>query len=203
MDRLAGHGAPLAPPAPPSPRGRMTCVTSPVRPVFDPLSIAAIETERHVAAAGWDQAPRLFAFVRTASLVEREPHLAARLTPSDLAPGSLTAVEQEGLHRSSSLESILGRIAWPPDVDGCAFAVERVVVPPDAERDLPRDPDAAVEVLAAHPDRRDVRLVAAVLRDGTAICLLRQRAHDSDDAVATGPDLAPGLIAALQATFED
>lgn len=181
----------------------MTVVTSPLRSVLDPLSIAALETERHVAAAGWDQPPRLFALVRTVALVEREPQLAARLAPADLVPGALTAVEQEGLHRSSSLESVLGRIAWPPDVDGCAFAVERVVVPPEAERDLPVDPDAAVDVLAAHPDRRDVRLLAAVLRDGTAICLLRQRAHDTDDAVATGPDLAPGLVAALRATFED
>ena len=48
-----------------------------------------------------------------------------------------------------------------------------------------------------------MRLLVAVLRDGTSICLLRQRAHDSDDAVATGRDLAPGLVAALQATFED
>lgn len=181
----------------------MTGVTSPVRSVLDPLSIAAIETERHVAAQGWDQAPRLFALVRTADLVRREPHLAAQLRGADLAPGALTAVEQEGLHRSSSLESILGRVAWPPEVDGCAFAVERVVVPPDAERDLPADPDAAVDALATHPDRKDVRLLAAVLRDGSAICLLRQRDHDADDAVATGPDLAPGLVAALRATFDD
>ena len=75
--------------------------------------------------------------------------------------------------------------------------------PPEAERDLPGDADAAVEALAQHPDRQDVRLVAAVLRDGTSVCLIRQRAHDADDAVATGPDLAPGLVAALRATFED
>lgn len=181
----------------------MTVVTSPVRSVLDPLSIAALETERHVAAAGWDQPPRLFALARTAALVDREPQLRARLSPAELAPGALTAVEQEGLHRSSNLESVLGRIAWPPEVDGCAFAVERLVVPPDAERGLPADSDAAVDALAAHPDRQDVRLLVAVLRDGTAICLLRQRAHDSDDAVATGPNLAPGLVAALRATFED
>ena len=66
------------------------------------------------------------------------------------------------------------------------------MVPPDAERDLPSDPDAAVEALARHPDRQDVRLLAAVLRDGRSVCLIRQRAHDADDAVATGSDLAPG-----------
>ena len=71
-------------------------------------------------------------------------------------------------------------------MDGCAFAIERMVVPPEAERDLPVRGDAAVEALAAHPDRQDVRLLVAVLRDGASVCLLRQRDHDSDDAVATG-----------------
>ena len=178
-------------------------MTSPRRPVLDPLSIAALETERYVAGSGWDQPARLFALVRTATLVEREPQLLAELAVGDQAADAFTAIEQEGLHQSSSLESVLGRIAWPPDVDGCAFVVERVVVPPDVERELPSDPDAAVDALARHPDRQDVRLLAAVLRDGRSVCLLRQRAHDSDDAVATGPDLAPGLVAALRATFED
>jgi hypothetical protein len=181
----------------------MPWMTSPRRPVLDSLSIAALDTERHVAAAGWDQPPRLFALVRTATLVEREPQLLAQLSVADQAPDALTAIEQEGLHQSNNLESVLGRIAWPPDVDGCAFVVERVVVPPDAERDLPRDPDSAIDILSRHRDRQDVRLLAAVLRDGQSVCLIRQRAHDSDDAVATGPDLAPGLVSALRTTFED
>jgi hypothetical protein len=181
----------------------MRTVTSPRRPVLDPLSIAALDTERHVAGAGWDQPPRLFALVRTGTLVEREPQLLAQLSVGDQAPDALSAIEQEGLHQSANLESVLGRIAWPEDVDGCAFVVERVVVPPDAERDLPSDPDAAVDALARHPERQDVRLLAAVLRDGQSVCLIRQRAHDTDDAVATGSDLAPGLVAALRATFDD
>ncbi len=178
-------------------------MSSPVRPVFDPLSVAALETERHVAAGGWDQPPRLFALVSTADLLRREPQLRAGMSGSDLAPGALSAIEQEGLHTSVDLKAVLGRVAWPDDVDGCAFAVERMVVPPDAERGLPDDPDAAVSTLANHPGRKDVRLLVAVLRGGGAICLLRQREQDCDDAVATGPDLAPGLVAALQATFEE
>ena len=183
-------------------------MTEPIIPVppqeqHDALVAALVDLERHIGAAGWDQPPRLFALVRTAMLVQREPQLLTKLSIADQAPDALTAIEQEGLHQSSSLESILGRIAWPPDVDGCAFVVERVVVPPDAERDLPSDSDAAVEALARHPDRQDVRLLAAVLRDGTSVCLIRQRAHDADDAVATGTDLAPGLVAALRATFDD
>jgi len=147
----------------------------------EPLTIAALDTERHVSAAGWDQPARLFALVRTASLLAREPHLRVQLAPADLAEGAFTAIEQEGLPATSSLETLLGRIAWPDEVDGCALAVERMVVPPDAERDLPERPEAAVDALAAHPGRRDVRLLVAVLRDGSSICLLRQREHDSDE----------------------
>ncbi len=178
-------------------------VTSASRPVTDPLSVAALDTERHVAGAGWDQNPRLFALVPTADLLQREPHLQRELRGGDLAPGALSAVEQEGLPQTSSLESMLGRISWPETVVGAALAVERVVVPPEAERDLPEDREAAVDALAQHPDRRDVRLLVAVLRDGRSLCLLRQRAHDSDDQVALGEDIAPGLVHALRATLDE
>lgn len=177
--------------------------SQPSTPTTEPLARAALETERHVAAAGWDQNPRIFALVDTASLVEHEPQLAAGLDPADLTPGALSAIEQEGFAPTASIESLLGRMAWPETVDGVALALERVVVPPAVERDLPQDADAAVEALAAHPDRQDVRLLVAVHRDGRSICLLRQRAHDRDDRVATGEDIAPGLVHALRATLED
>jgi hypothetical protein len=176
-------------------------VTSAFQPIFSPLVTSALETERHVAGAGWDQPPRLFALVRTLGLLEREPHLLAQVGEGD-AEG-LTAIEQEGLPDTSSLESLLAQIAWPDDVDGVALAVERLVVPPDAERDLPADPDQAAAALAAHPDRKDVRLLVAVLRDGESTCLLRQRDHDTDDKVASGSDIAPGLVQALRATLQD
>jgi len=172
-------------------------------PTTEPLAVAALETERHVASAGWDQNPRVFALVDTASLAAAEPQLAASLTgDADRAPGALTAIEQEDLPRTSDLESLLGRMAWPETVDGVAIAVERIVIPPGAERDLPQDPTAAVDALAEHPQREDVRLLVAVHRDGRAICLLRQRANDRDDRVATGEDIAPGLVHALRATLE-
>lgn len=165
------------------------------------LTEAAADTERHVARSGWDQPTRLFALVRTADLLQREPALHERLRAAD--PEGFTAVEQEGLPPTSDLESLLGRIAWPQDVDGALIAVERIVVPPEAERDLPEDPQAATAALAAHASRKDVRLLAAVLRTGESICLLRQREHDSDDAVGAGRDLAPGLVHALRATLQD
>jgi hypothetical protein len=176
-------------------------MTSALQPIFTPLVTSALETERHVAAAGWDQPPRLFALVRTAGLLEKEPHLLAHVGEGE-ADG-LTAIEQEGLPNTSSLESILARLAWPDEVEGVALAVERLVVPPEAERDLPENPEQASEALAAHPDRKDVRLLVAVLRNGESTCLLRQRDHDTDDKVASGPDIAPGLVQALGATLQD
>ena len=176
-------------------------VTSAFQPIFSPLVTCALETERHVAAAGWDQPPRLFALVRTAGLLEREPQLRAQLGGDD--DDAFAAIEQEGLPDSSSLESMLAQLAWPDDVDGVALAVERLVVPPEAEHDLPDDPDHAAATLAAHPDRKDVRLLVAVLRDGESTCLLRQRDHDTDDKVASGSDIAPSLVQALSATLQD
>lgn len=165
------------------------------------LTKAAADTERHVAKLGWDQPPRLFALVRTDSLVSAEPGLRAQLAGSD--PESLTSIEQEGMPQTSNIETMLGTLGWPEGVDGAAIALERIVVPPEAERDLPLNPTRATEALAAHPSRKDVRLLAAVLRTGESICLLRQRDHDSDDAVAVGADIAPGLIQALRATLSD
>jgi len=175
--------------------------------VSDTLTRAVLEAERHVAQQGWDQPPRLFALVRTAALLEREPGLRVHLDPQSVAmsvadPSHLTAVEQDGLAPTSSIESVLGQLAWGPEVDGVALCVERLVVPPDAERDLPQDTAAAIDQLAAHPGRQDVRILAAVLREGAQQCAIRQRGHDEAGSVAVGPDLVPGLVAALRATLE-
>ena len=66
---------------------------------------------------------------------------------------------------------------------------------------MPDDPDEALTWLANHPARRDVRLAAAVMRDGTNGCAVRARDHDRDVDVAVGPDLVPGLVEALAATL--
>ena len=121
----------------------------------------------------------------------------------DAVEGALSAVEQDELPDASGLEDLLARIAWPEQVAGCALAVERIVVPPEAERELPEDDADALRAVAEHPGRADVRLLVAVTRDGSARCLLRQRDHDSDDRVALGDDIAPGLVHALRATFSE
>jgi hypothetical protein len=167
---------------------------------------SVVELERHVATGGWDAPIRLFALVRTAAALAVDPDLHQRL-PADVVaaaeadPEHLTAVEQEGLPESETLQDLLGRIAWPDTVDGAAVVVERVVVPPEVEAQLPADEHAALEFLQAHPARRDVRLAAAALRTGEHACALRSREHDEDSSVAVGPDLAPGLVEAVASTL--
>ena len=76
------------------------------------------------------------------------------------------------------------------------------MLPPDADSDIPADPAAAKEFAANHPDRQEVRIVAAVLRTGETACALRLKSHDADDLVLTGPDLVPGLLIQLQTTLD-
>lgn len=173
------------------------------------LDRVTLDIERHAAASGWDQPPRLFALVETADLVRREPQLAAQLGVGTgehgepAGPGGLTPVEQDELPEHTTIEELLGGIAWPVEVLGTALTVERLMVPPAAERDMPQDEGAALDWLAGHPERQEVRLVVAVLRDGTRSAALRMRAHDDETSVLTGPDLVPGLADALAATLRD
>ncbi|KGM13039.1 hypothetical protein N869_16535, partial [Cellulomonas bogoriensis 69B4 = DSM 16987] len=153
--------------------------TGPAAPTPDrataALADAVREIERHVAAGGWDGPVRVFALVGTARALEAEPDLAGQLPAQVVAaaakdPHHLTSVEQEGLPDAPALEDLLGSLTWPPTVDGAAVVVERVVLPPSAEEGMPSDPDEALAYLMGHPERQDVRLAVAVLRDGPAWC---------------------------------
>lgn len=167
------------------------------------LVSAVREIETHAAQGGWDQPAQLFALVETADLVRREPTLAQSLGLAQNGSGSLTPVQQEALPAESSLEEVLAVLGWPQEVSGCAVVVERLVLPPDADQTMPDDP-AEVEAYAAqHPDRQEVRIVAAATRDGSTYCALRMRQHDDDTSVLTGPDLVPGLLELLAATFAE
>jgi hypothetical protein len=55
-----------------------------------------------------------------------------------------------------------------------------------------------------HPSRREARLVAGVLRDGSAACVLRVRGEDEGaDEIVEHPELAPNLVDALRETLRD
>ena len=77
------------------------------------------------------------------------------------------------------------------------------MLPPDAEESRPDDADP-VDWAANHADRREVRMVAGVLRDGTSACALRMRPHSADEPteVVYGADLAPTRVLALRATLD-
>ena len=77
------------------------------------------------------------------------------------------------------------------------------VLPPGAEQSRPRGASDAqlAEWVANHPKREEVRITAAVLRDGRKEIALRLRSKDVAREVLTGPDLVPGLTDALLATF--
>lgn len=216
-------------PTPPaSPSGRATCAapglgddavpaTAPSSAAFAPapepsaaqvaLVGAVREIEQHVAAAGWDRGITVFALVPTATILENEPNLDESLAVEMRAyvaadPGHLTSIPQDLSSSSQDLSVLLAQLVWPPAVVGMALTAERIVLPQAAEDEAPADAAARDEFLLNHPARQDVRLAVGVLRTGESWCAVRMRAHDSDDAVAGGIDLAPDLVAAALATFE-
>jgi hypothetical protein len=158
------------------------------------------EIEAHLADGGWDQPARLYALVDTARLVAEEPGLAEAMGLTAEA-GALTPVEQEPLAADQPLEQVLEQIEWPPEVDGCAAVVERLVLPPAADPELPQDAAEAAAYARAHPEKQEVRIVAAATRGGRTYCALRLRAHDDPFSVVEGADLVPGLLELLAGTL--
>lgn len=183
MSNIATDGAPLA---------------------ASPLTRAVLEIDEYASGLGWDQPARLFALVDTAQLRTQEPGLADQLGLDEGNAGALTPIEQDELPAGTALDEFLATIAWPEVIAGCALTVERLMLPPAAETALPDDlDDAALAAwVAAHPQRQEVRMTVAVLRDGARESALRLRAKDTPSEVLTGSDLVPGLAEALKATFE-
>ncbi|MEU9989776.1 PPA1309 family protein [Streptomyces sp. NPDC048045] len=171
-----------------------------------PLTRAVLEIDEYASGLGWDQPARLFALVDTARLRAQEPSLAAQLGLQDEPETTgLTPIEQDEIAADKPLDEFLGTIAWPDAVVGCALTVERLMLPPSAEAQVPQGLSEAklATWVADHPERQEVRMTVAVLRDGSRDSAVRLREKDSPTEVLTGPDLVPGLVRALAATFED
>ncbi|MDX3691250.1 PPA1309 family protein [Streptomyces europaeiscabiei] len=172
----------------------------------NPLTRAVLEIDEYTSGLGWDQPARLFALVDTARLRSQEPALAAQLgLQNESETVGLTPIEQEEIPAGKALDEFLGTIAWPDTVVGCALTVERLMLPPSAEASVPENLDDAhlSKWVASHPDRQEVRMTVAVLRDGSRDSALRLREKDTPTEVLTGPELVPGLAEALSATFVD
>lgn len=165
------------------------------------LAQAIGEIDEHVNTLGWDTPTRIFALVKAARALAETPALAQSLGQEVIAaaqanPQHLLSIEQDGLPGANTLEELLAQLAWPETVDGVAIATERIVLPDEVEKEMPQTNQ--VEWVAAHPQRRDMRLIAGVLRDGSRWCVLRAR--DNAESL-TGPDLLPGLTDALSSTL--
>ncbi|TGZ13235.1 hypothetical protein DV517_73190 [Streptomyces sp. S816] len=172
----------------------------------NPLTRAVLEIDEYASGLGWDQPARLFALVDTARLRSQEPALAAQLGLEDESETiGLTPIEQDEIASGKPLDEFLATIAWPDAVAGCALTVERLMLPPSAEAQVPKNLSEAklARWVAEHPERQEVRMTVAVLRDGTRESALRLREKDSPTEVLTGPELVPGLADALSATFAD
>lgn len=165
------------------------------------LETATAEIESHVGAAGWGQRPTVFALVRAARFGTDEPETAAQLGIDAALGDAFVPIEQEPLP-DGPLDEALAQIAWPDSVAGCALSQEIVILPPSADEEVPDGPQS-LAAAANHPDRREARLVVAVLREGLTAAVLRLRGTDgsADSELLTGADLAPNLADALLATL--
>ncbi len=146
-------------------------------------SLERLVVELDLDAKGvWDLPPRLYAISSAAELLFLHPELVPTLSLSlEKDPGALTAIEQDENPTNENLEEFLAGIDWPPQVVGVAIVLERLINEPS----------------------EDVRISAAVLRDGSRHCAIRVRRYDFDDSVLYGTDLVPQLTEALAATLSD
>ena len=194
----------------------MEGMTTPGDPLTSPLQAVVGEVEGHVAEAGWDQPPQLFALVPTEQLLRTEPQLASTMGLVAGDPSSLTPIAQEPFGEGP-LDEQLASLVFGDEVLGVVLVHEVLVLPPSAEASL-EDLDDPAAAAADHPERREVRMAVAVVRGGGSACVLRVRGKVLDGAAAgadpadpgrgedervTGPDLAPALVAALAATLDD
>ena len=183
-------------------------------PSPDALSHAVHEIIDFVDAEGWDRPPVMFALVPTALLAAAEPTLSDQLDDGhEYTPIVQHLLPDDVEGGSPALGEFLATTSWPESVSGCALVQEIVVLPPSAETDLDEtlvpqltDRHAADDAAHAHPDRREARLITAVLRDGPSMSLLELRPTDDDPfagaELRVADDLAPQVVEALYATLE-
>ena len=156
------------------------------------LAAAMAEVDEFAAVAGWNAPRRMFALVDTRELLAAEPGLAGSID----AAAELTPIAQDDLPGDGLADALAG-ISWPSEVLGCVLLVG---IGTGSVADSAFD---GTVTGGAEPETvSEGRLIVGVLRDRPGgACLLRWREHP--DQPISDPRLAPGLVDALQATFED
>ena len=168
------------------------------------LNKAMIEAVEFVHAEGWDAAPTLFALVPTSLLVDELASSSFGLDEDSEDQAPLTLVVQDNLPDnllagSEELADYVSRVVWPHSVAGAVLAQEIKF----------KDTGEGADVSA-----RPARLFSGVLcEEGVEQTLLQLKpteeelaakgafAHD-DIELRGGPEVAPGLIAALRYGLE-
>ena len=159
------------------------------------LNKAMMEAVDFVHAEGWDAPPTLFGLVPTQLLVDELGTL------DDSSPLTLVVQElpENILPGSEELGEYVTRLAWPREVEGVILAQEILF------RDASTPADA---------EARPARLFSGVLRtEDIEQTLLQMRLTDEeleergpfaqdDIELRGGPDVAPGVIAALRYGLE-
>ena len=161
------------------------------------LKETVLEIERECATAGWTRGIVLYALVPTADVIESAPEMAEAL--AEKSPTSLTAIEQEDVELTGTIEDFLGTISWSAEVFGAALVLERLIVNEEPPGELSQE--ALAEWVIEHG--QEVRMVVGVLRDGSQECAMRMRAYDDENAIMAGPELLPGMAEALALTFAE
>ena len=161
------------------------------------LKETVTEIERECAKAGWTRGIVLYALVPTADVIESAPEMAEAL--AEKSPTSLTAIEQEDVELTGTIEDFLGTISWSAEVFGAALVLERLIVNEEPPGELSEE--ALADWVIEHG--QEVRMVVGVLRDGSQECAMRMRAYDDENAIMAGPELLPGMAEALALTFAE
>ena len=161
------------------------------------LNKAMREAVEFVHAEGWEARPSLFALVPTDLLAEQ----LSQWDQADASP--LTLVVQDSLPEnidpgSEQLADYVSRLAWPREVAGVILAQEILFREASSEPSQPRT----------------ARLFSGALRqEGVELTLLQLRPTEEELAEAGpfaqddiklrgGPEVAPGVIAALRYGLE-
>jgi len=161
------------------------------------LKETVLEIERECAKAGWTRGIVLYALVPTADVIESAPEMAEAL--AEKSPTSLTAIEQEDVELTGTIEDFLGTISWSAEVFGAALVLERLIVNEEPPGEVSEE--ALADWVTEHG--QEVRMVVGVLRDGSQECAMRMRAYDDENAIMAGPELLPGMAEALALTFAE
>lgn len=161
------------------------------------LNKAMLEAVEFIHGEGWDASPTLFALVPSMLVADQ----LAELELED--DSQLTLIVQDNLPEniepgSEQLAEYVSRLAWPAEVAGVILAQEIMFRDTSAEDDSPRP----------------ARLFSGVLREqGLELTLLQLRPTEEELEAAGpfaqddidlrgGPEVAPGVIAALRYGLE-